>query len=106
VRTFFPILEDDALDKLAADIKEHGLREPVRLWRDRQNGRLYVLDGRNRLEALERAGVEILNNPMDAEEHPCFVITEEDNPASILISLNIHRRHLTKPAGGADYCSG
>jgi ParB-like chromosome segregation protein Spo0J len=75
----FPLMSDEALDELAADIKEHGLRDPVVM----HDGT--VIDGRNRLEACHRAGVE-----------PTF--TEWTGSGSVvtwILSVNLHRRHLT-----------
>jgi hypothetical protein len=50
-----------------------------------------VLDGRNRLEAMERAGIELKPrddlNMLDLEEHEIV---------AHIISANIRRRHLTK----------
>lgn len=75
----FPIMDDEALGKLAEDIRENGLREPIVLL-DGQ-----VLDGRNRLSACKLAGVE-----------PVFSsIAEVDDPLSYVIGVNLHRRHLT-----------
>ena len=52
------------IDGMAADIKKNGMREPVVLWvdnREQKNGAqgpfpLFLLDGRNRVEALRRLG--------------------------------------------------
>ena len=73
------MMPDSALDELAAHIKEHGLRDPV----VRHDGK--VIDGRNRLEACHRAGVE-----------PTF--TEWTGTGSVvawILSVNLHRRHLS-----------
>jgi hypothetical protein len=78
----FPMMPDDEIDALAEDIKAHGLRTPVVL-----TSRDVVLDGRNRLEALSRLGV----NWSDVT----FTYHEAD-PAAFVISANIRRRHLTK----------
>jgi hypothetical protein len=68
------------LEALAADIKAHGLRQPIVTL----DGK--VLDGRNRMAACERAGVE-----------PRF---EEwagtGSPTAWVLSQNLHRRHLTE----------
>jgi ParB family chromosome partitioning protein len=77
--TLFPMMDAEALQALAADIREHGQREPVILF----NGA--VLDGRNRLRACELAGVE-----------PQFVTRDDvESPTTFVLSLNLHRRHLT-----------
>ena len=55
----FPMMSDEDIEALAADIRDNGLRVPAILWvkADLATVPFYVLDGRNRLEALgaERA---------------------------------------------------
>jgi nicotinamide riboside kinase len=80
VADLFPMLADDELTELAEDIKQRGLLQPIVL--DPQ-GR--VLDGRNRLAACERAGVE-----------PAFDTYEGDDPDGYALAVNIARRHLSK----------
>ena len=46
----FPLLSEAELKELAHDIRENGLKSSVILWRDREDGHDYLLDGRNRLE--------------------------------------------------------
>ena len=48
----FPPLSEPELDRLAEEIGRHGLRRPIVLYQGA------VLDGRGRLEACRRAGVE------------------------------------------------
>lgn len=77
----FPRLEGDALRALIDDITQHGLREPITLYRGQ------VLDGRNRLAACREAGVV-----------PTFREALAETDADALreaLSLNLHRRHLT-----------
>src|SRR4051794_29645242 len=78
----FPLLDEAGLGALATDIKGRGLLEPILLHPD---GR--ILDGRNRLEACRRAGVE-----------PRFATYEGADEAVLdrVLSLNLHRRHLTE----------
>jgi hypothetical protein len=78
----FPMMSDDELKALGEDIKANGLTSPIVI-----DGNGAVLDGRNRLEAAERAGV-ILG---ERYHH-----RHTGDPAALIISLNIHRRHLTK----------
>jgi hypothetical protein len=88
----YPMLPDQELAKLADDIKANGLQQPIALWRDPTDGNttVYTLDGRNRFEALTRAGQPI---PEPGSSSLRFVATD---PAAYVISANIHRRHLTK----------
>src|SRR4051794_39437277 len=60
----FPMISDAELDELATDIQKNGNRVGIVLWtpeyaidvRPRKGPhQLYLLDGRNRLEAIERA---------------------------------------------------
>ncbi len=80
IADLFPMLPDDELRELAADIKERGLLYPVVLDLE---GR--ILDGRNRFAACQLAGVD-----------PQFVTYEGDDPAGYTLSVNINRRHLSK----------
>jgi hypothetical protein len=87
----FPMMSDEELAKLGEDIKKHGVRVPVGFWGKYDgNGRFHgeLIDGRNRLEAAERAG-------LDLDEIHRANLTCGD-PVSWIIALNIHRRHLTK----------
>ena len=77
----FPLIEEPALAELAADIAEHGLREPI--WRHR-DGR--IIDGRNRWLACQRAGVECRHRTYEKPD---------DTILGFVVSKNLHRRHLT-----------
>jgi hypothetical protein len=74
----FPMLDQDELDALAADIKGHGLRELITLYEGK------ILDGRNRYQACLGAGIE-----------PRFEEFTGADPVAFVISKNIRRRHLT-----------
>ena len=80
IADLFPMLAEDELKELAADIAGRGLLQPIVLDTD---GR--ILDGRNRLAACELAGVE-----------PEFTTYEGNDPDGYALSVNITRRHLTK----------
>ena len=86
----FP-MPDDELNSLAADIARNGLRDKITLWRATDGEQLYLVDGRNRLAALERLPQEVART-LAAEPN----IVSEVSPASFVISANIRRRHLTK----------
>jgi hypothetical protein len=55
----FPMMSDDELDELGHDIIKNGLGVGIVLWAERSSKKgpeeLYLLDGRNRLAAIERA---------------------------------------------------
>lgn len=65
--------------QLKEDIRVHGQREYIVVWRGQ------LVDGRNRLKACEELGIE----PLISE------LMDETDPVQYAISLNLHRRHLT-----------
>ena len=73
----FP-MEDESIDELAADIKKHGLQHPVEFCGGK------IIDGRRRWTACRMAGV----TAQTVEVNP-------DDPVAYVLSLNLHRRHLT-----------
>lgn len=77
----YPLLSDSEIDVLAEDIRANGLRASIVV--DCQNR---IIDGRNRIRACRKAGVE-----------PRFETFDGDDEAIVwlVISLNEHRRHLT-----------
>lgn len=74
----FPMLSDDELRDLAADIKANGLLHPIVLDADGT-----LIDGRNRLAACNLAGVQ-----------PTYE-TFEGDPLMYIISANINRREMS-----------
>ena len=85
----FPPMSDAELLQLGEDIKTHGLRAPVIFLDNRKT----LIDGRNRLDAIERAGLPIL----DARGE-CEVLSETVSgvdPFLYVVSVNLRRRHLT-----------
>ena len=73
----FPMMPEDELRELAADIKVNGQREDITTL----DG--MILDGRNRYRACEIAGVEPMTRGYLG-----------DNPLAFVLSSNLHRRHL------------
>jgi len=84
----FPMIDTEELNALADDIKANGLIDPIVIYKGQ------VLDGRNRLAACQRAGVEprvIHTTLMDGQI----------GPTEWVLSKNLHRRQLTKSQAAA-----
>jgi DNA-binding transcriptional ArsR family regulator len=102
---FLP-MSDAELRELADDIEANGLREPIAIYADPQIGDC-ILDGRNRLDALELLGRTIWNGRLPASEiYRTYIfrfVSQGDtiDPVAYVISRNIRRRHL-KPEERAD----
>ncbi len=75
----FPLLEGEDLERLAEDIREHGLHHPIVRFQGK------ILDGRNRLRACELAGVEPRFDEFNGTD---------DEALALVVSLNLTRRHL------------
>jgi ParB-like nuclease domain len=80
IADLFPMLTDEELANLAADIKANGLIHPIVVDKDG-----LVIDGRNRDRACEIAGIE-----------PTTVLFEGDDPRAYIVASNIARRHMSK----------
>lgn len=76
----FPMLPDDELADLAADIAANGLNEPIVI-----DAEGVLIDGRNRLAACRQAGVE-----------PRFRTLGRQDAIAYILSSNVTRRHLSK----------
>jgi hypothetical protein len=74
----FPMMSQQELQEMAANIKANGLIDPIVLY----DGK--ILDGRNRYQACLIAGVEPRLDAYNGAE-----------PIQFVVSKNIHRRHLT-----------
>jgi hypothetical protein len=89
----FPLMREVdpvAFGKMVEDIKQQGVLEPIALL----DGQL--LDGRNRLDALEEAGVNLINGVGELEyaKFPTKALPPDTDAVGYIISRNIHRRHL------------
>ena len=74
----FPDMPEDEVAALVEDIRQNGLLQPVVIHDE------MVLDGWHRYRASIEAGVE-----------PAFTEFDGADPVAFVLSLNMHRRHLT-----------
>jgi hypothetical protein len=100
----FPLMSADELRALGEDILKNSLTGPIVLWRADPKSPLYLLDGRNRLDAIEIATgkpVEIgtpsimAGNKFLATDAVIELDGRKVDPWVYASSANIHRRHLT-----------
>jgi hypothetical protein len=84
----FPEMSADELQALGEDIQQHGLHEGIALL----DGKL--LDGRNRLDAMERVGINLVIGGKLDWANIAHRNVKPRNPVAYVISKNIHRRHL------------
>jgi ParB-like chromosome segregation protein Spo0J len=78
--SLFPMMSEEELAALTADIAAHGQREPILIDLEGQ-----VVDGRNRWLACEALGLTPVTR----------VMPDTDSVVTGVVSLNLHRRHLT-----------
>lgn len=101
----FPMLDDADLLALGEDIGRNGLTSPIVV--QLESDWPVLLDGRNRLDAMECAGWKL---GLSKCEHGSWFLTIDDarggtgnnaiavvttDPWDYVVSANIHRRHLT-----------
>jgi ParB-like chromosome segregation protein Spo0J len=79
VADIFPLMSAAEFAELKRDVAENGQREPITLYEGR------IIDGRNRYRACEELGKEPLTRQWDGN----------GSLINYIISLNLHRRHLT-----------
>jgi hypothetical protein len=105
----FPLLPADELKVLGENIRKHGLHQAVVIFSE-GNGNERLLDGRNRLDAMEHVGIkfdlerrkhgwwilEILEEGIPAITIDlAYTVDESVDPYEFVISANIHRRQLS-----------
>lgn len=81
ISELLPAMSDEELLQLTADIREHGLHQPVVVYEGQ------ILDGRHRFKACEAAGVP----PRFTEFHG-----DDAGAAALVYSANLARRQLSK----------
>ena len=104
----FPRMTSEEARAFAEDIKKNGQRQPIAIIeraRRRPDGTLHVsdpplqevLDGISRLDAMEAAGIAVIDEDGQLHEQVLRTVvdTDEVDPVAYVISANIHRRHLT-----------
>lgn len=84
VANIFPMMSDAEFASLKSDIQAHGLLEPIWL----HNG--LIIDGRNRYQACVELGVEPHFRQWDGN----------GSLVAFVVSLNLHRRHLSESQRG------
>jgi ParB-like chromosome segregation protein Spo0J len=89
----FPLVSTDELKALGEDIKKNGLRNRIAVI-DGPDDEPILIDGRNRLDAMELVGLEIVLENV-AMLACCRKHSPGFDPYAYVISANIHRRHLT-----------
>ena len=79
----FPLISGEEFDELVADVREHGLRDPILL---SANGKV-LIDGRNRYRACEAAGSTPRFKRLESDYDEAKIL-------DLIVSLNVERRHL------------
>jgi len=82
IANIFPLLTGDDYAKFKQDIRENGLIEPILLHPDGS-----ILDGRNRFIACQELGIEPVVETYQGDLSALAIM-------NLVLSLNIHRRHL------------
>src|SRR5262249_19024288 len=86
----FPMMSEAELRELGEDIKKSGLKNRIVFWGSRPGEEAFLLDGRNRLDAMEMVGLATTNL-----NRTTIYGSEGADPYPYVISANMHRRHLT-----------
>ena len=90
VASIFPMMGEDELSALAADIRDNGQQSHVVVaWADESMTETILLDGRNRSRACEMLGTE----PNVELFSSVFIPLDDFGP--MIVSWNLHRRHLS-----------
>jgi hypothetical protein len=89
----FPLLPPEELKELADDIKANGLQLRAVLCKD--GCELALLDGRNRLDAIELAFGPI-GREVELSGQPIYRVTKTPDPYDYVIAVNLRRRHLNR----------
>src|SRR5262249_48706315 len=97
------MMSEAELRELGEDIDKNGLMSPIILWspefqatKHKQTAPVYLLDGRNRLDAMELVGLDdYVDEVWSMVDHVERVYGPGVDPYAYVLSANIQRRHLT-----------
>lgn len=81
VCSLFPEMSAEEFEQLKADIKEHGQKVPVELYKGQ------IIDGRNRYKACKELGIDV--------ETVEITLDPDESLTDYVVALNLHRRHLS-----------
>jgi acetyl/propionyl-CoA carboxylase alpha subunit len=95
----FPLMSESELRELGKNIRANGLIAPIIVIP--VDGRSHVLDGRNRLDAMELEGITLdpkflkacMEDPKSGS--PAIQTITDADPYDYVLAINVHRRHLT-----------
>src|SRR5690606_9821836 len=88
---WLPPLAEDEFDGLAASIREHGIQQPVVVYR-LLNNHFDVVDGLHRLKVAQALELDLAQIPLNILDQATSVKEQK----ALAWSLNADRRHLTK----------
>jgi hypothetical protein len=107
-----PMLNEAELQELGEDIKANGLRVPVVLWSENPESKVFLLDGRNRLTAMESVGLPVVHDDWKGGGAHQLLVNYRHlvgagggfsaldgssttvDPVAFVMSANVRRRHL------------
>jgi len=88
---WLPPLAEDEFDGLAASIREHGIQQPVVVYR-LLNNHFDVIDGLHRLKVAQALALDLAKIPLNILDQATSIKEQK----ALAWSLNADRRHLTK----------
>ena len=85
------VFDEPALLRLAADVRERGQLQPIRVRPANEHGFHQIIMGERRWRACEKADIEILDCVVD------YDVVSADDAYDLAIAENIQRQDLTRP---------